>query len=64
MVGIDFHNLAPAVDHLGTVPETLTYHIYICERVKVIIPNTPNIPYICKLYYLVHKLLETLYILK
>ena len=34
------------------------------ERVKVNIPNTPNILYICKLYYLVHELLQTLYILK
>ena len=32
--------------------------------VKVNISNTPNIPYTCKLYYLVHKLLKTFYILK
>ena len=43
----------PQFGILGTVPESFTCHIYICERVKVNIPNTPNISYISKLYYVV-----------
>ena len=62
--GIGFYNLAPAVGHLGGLfhrpsPAKYTY----VKGSKYIFQIFQN-RYICKLYYLVCKLLQTLYILK
>ena len=44
----DFHNLAPVVGHnpQGTVPETLTCHTYICEKIKIIKECFPSTTFI------------------